>query len=75
MTSNPLRAGHVACGRCLYYRVTWDTALPFGCAAHKFKSARNPALAVYQSSGLQCQLFRQRAEGGAPPPPHRQIVR
>ncbi len=50
----------VACSRCRFYRVTWDPRLPYGCAAHGFKSQRNPAQVVYESSGLECQLFAPR---------------
>jgi hypothetical protein len=46
-----------ACRGCRYYRMTWDPKLPYGCAAHGFKSDRNPAQVVYETSGLECLLF------------------
>jgi hypothetical protein len=46
-----------ACQRCRYYQVTWDPRLPYGCAAHGFKTRRNPAHVVYESSGIDCLLF------------------
>jgi hypothetical protein len=47
----------VACFKCRYYQVTWDVRLPYGCRAHGFKTHRNPAAIVYESSGIECQLF------------------
>jgi hypothetical protein len=47
----------VACHKCRYYKVTWDSHQPYGCVAHAFKSHRNPALVVYETSGIECQLF------------------
>jgi hypothetical protein len=52
--------GRKACHRCRYYQVTWDPRLPYGCAAHGFKTRRNPAHIVYESSGMECQLFAKR---------------
>ncbi|MBM3790637.1 MAG: uracil-DNA glycosylase [Acidobacteria bacterium] len=49
-----------ACRRCRFYRVTWDRRFPYGCVAHGFKTHRNPAQVVYESSGLECQLFSPR---------------
>jgi hypothetical protein len=51
---------HVACIHCRYYQVTYDVRQPYGCRAHAFKSPRNPAVIVYESSGIECQLFEQR---------------
>ena len=47
----------VSCRKCRYYQVTWDPKLPYGCRAHGFKSRKNPALVVFESSGLECQLY------------------
>ena len=47
----------VACIKCRYYQVTWDVHQPYGCRAHGFKTNRNPAVVVYESSGIECQLF------------------
>ncbi len=51
----------VACLKCRYYQVTWDARQPYGCRAHKFKTNRNPALAVFESSGIECQLFEEKS--------------
>jgi hypothetical protein len=57
MDARKRRAVAVVCHNCRYYHVTWDRNAPFGCAAHRFKSALNPARAVFESSGIECQLF------------------
>ncbi len=51
----------VVCINCRHYRVTWQPAHPFGCVAHGFKSHKNPALVVFESSGIQCQLFEPKS--------------
>jgi hypothetical protein len=50
----------VACIRCVYYQVTWDPQRPYGCRAHNFKSRKNPATVVFESSGMECQLFKEK---------------
>jgi hypothetical protein len=50
----------VACIRCEYYQVTWDAQRPYGCRAHNFKTRKNPAAVVFESSGMECQLFREK---------------
>jgi hypothetical protein len=50
----------IACIKCRYYQVTWDPRQPYGCRAHGFKSHRNPAVIVYESSGIECQLFEEK---------------
>jgi hypothetical protein len=52
------RTGRVACYKCRYYHVTWDPRQPYGCRAHGFKTHSNPAMVVYESSGIVCQLFQ-----------------
>lgn len=47
----------IACIQCRHYQVTWDPQQPYGCNAHGFKSRRNPAQVVYESSGMLCRLF------------------
>jgi hypothetical protein len=52
----------VACHKCRYYRVTYDVRQPYGCLAHGFKTSRNPAQVVYETSGIDCQLFEARRQ-------------
>lgn len=51
MTKTPV------CQRCMYFYVTHEPAMPYGCRAMHFKSAQNPAQVVLSSSGIECQLF------------------
>jgi len=51
----------IACLKCRYYHVTWDARKPYGCRAHGFKTHRNPALVVFESSGIECQLFEEKS--------------
>ena len=52
------------CSTCAHYYVTWDTNFPKGCRALGFKSRTSPGCVVYESSGMECQLFEPRAKGG-----------
>ncbi|MEE8585276.1 MAG: uracil-DNA glycosylase [Acidobacteriota bacterium] len=45
------------CMSCKHYFVTWDPSAPHGCRAMGFKGAQIPSVVVYQSSGMECQLF------------------
>jgi hypothetical protein len=56
------RGSPVACYKCRYYQVTWDASRPYGCRAHGFKTSRNPSLIVYETSGIECQLFEPKIQ-------------
>ena len=58
--------GKVACIRCRFYRITWESRNPYACMAHGFKSQRNPALVVFESSGIECQLYAPKATTKSP---------
>lgn len=47
----------VNCRKCMHFYVTWDEKFPYGCKAYGFKTNSMPSVKVYQSSGLECQLF------------------
>jgi len=51
------------------YFITHDPTKPYGCRALGFKSRISPALVVYESSGMHCQLFsakkRQNDDSGS----------
>jgi hypothetical protein len=55
----------VNCVKCRHYMITWQPAQPYGCKAHGFMSRRNPALVVFESSGMQCQLFEPKTDRGS----------
>jgi hypothetical protein len=57
MGENKSAGKRIACIKCRYYQVTWDPRLPYGCRAHAFKTHRNPSIIVYETSGIECQLF------------------
>jgi len=50
----------VSCRTCRNYYITHDPRAPYGCRALGFKSRRNPAAVVYESSGIHCQLYRHK---------------
>ncbi len=45
------------CRSCKHYRVSWDPAMPHLCVAMDFKSKRLPSLVVYETSGIECQMY------------------
>ena len=61
MVSNPV------CLQCIYYYITFDQNRPYGCRAMQFKSKKNPAQVVFESSGMVCQLFspKKKPTGGS----------
>lgn len=62
MTEIKDESRRVSCYKCRYYLVTYDVRQPYGCRAHRFKSPRNPAQVVFESSGIECQLFEARRQ-------------
>ena len=57
MSNEAAGAERIACHKCRYYQITWEPRQPYGCRAHGFKTNRSPSLAVYEASGIPCQLF------------------
>ena len=51
------------CRGCTHFYITYNPSRPYGCRAMRFTSRRNPALVVYESSGLICQLYTPRPDG------------
>ncbi|OKY74237.1 MAG: uracil-DNA glycosylase [Desulfobulbaceae bacterium DB1] len=48
------------CFACRHFFITYQASHPYGCKAMGFKSKKNPALVVYESSGLECRLFEKK---------------
>jgi hypothetical protein len=48
----------INCRECMSFYITWETATPYGCRAHGFKSAQIPSMVVFSTSGEHCLLFR-----------------
>ena len=55
-------AQQASCRRCKHYRVSWDPRMPHLCAAMDFKSQRLPSIVVYESSGMECQMFEAKPD-------------
>ncbi|WP_374327018.1 hypothetical protein [Azonexus sp.] len=53
------------CRYCRHYFITFDRHFPYGCRALEFRSAREPARDVLESSGQPCHYFLVRQPGGA----------
>ncbi|MFA6464598.1 MAG: uracil-DNA glycosylase [Desulfurivibrionaceae bacterium] len=45
------------CLACRHFYITYEPAHPYGCRALEFKSLQYPAIVVFASSGIHCQLF------------------
>ncbi|MDK9708635.1 MAG: uracil-DNA glycosylase [Desulforhopalus sp.] len=45
------------CLLCIHYFITHDPEKPYGCRALRFKSRTIPSRVVFESSGMNCQLF------------------
>lgn len=48
------------CFACRHFYITYQASHPYGCKAMGFKSKKNPALVVYESSGMECRLFARK---------------
>ena len=44
----------------MHYFVTWKPKHPHGCKAYGFKSHQIPSLTVFQSSGIECSMFKEK---------------
>ncbi len=51
----------INCRRCIYYFVTWEASKPHGCKSYGFKSPQIPSLVVFQSSGIDCHMFKEKS--------------
>jgi hypothetical protein len=54
---NKPRIKRISCFKCRFYLVTWDPRQPYGCRAHGFKTNKNPSVVVFETSGIECQLY------------------
>ncbi|PID41332.1 MAG: uracil-DNA glycosylase [Proteobacteria bacterium] len=58
------REQNIVCRKCGFYFVTHDSKQPYGCRAMGFKSRKNPARVVFESSGIPCRLFTPKDTSG-----------
>lgn len=52
----------INCRKCEYYFVTWEAQRPHGCRAYGFKSMQIPSIVVFQSSGDDCTMFKEKGK-------------
>lgn len=45
------------CFGCRNFFITYEPAHPYGCRAMGFKAKKMPSQVVFESSGMECQLF------------------
>lgn len=45
------------CFKCRHFFITYEPSHPYGCRVMGFKSKKLPSITVYESSGLECQVF------------------
>ncbi len=48
------------CFSCIHFYITYDPDFPYGCKAVGFKSLPMPSRAMYEHSGMECQLFEEK---------------
>ena len=52
----------INCFSCSHFYITYDPNFPYGCRAVGFKSHPLPAKVMFISSGIECQLFKEKHE-------------
>lgn len=50
----------INCRKCSHYYITWDTNHPYGCKVMGFKGRQLPSIAVLNSTGHHCLLFKDK---------------
>ena len=55
---------NISCLKCEYYHITWQSGHRHGCKLFGFKSKQLPSDAVYESSGMPCHGFKEKAGRG-----------
>ncbi len=50
------------CHQCKHFFITFDSAVPYGCRAFRFKSKEIPSRTVKQNSGHECQAFTEKGQ-------------
>ncbi len=59
------------CFACIHFYITHEPSHPYGCEALNFKSKQLPAIVVFTSSGIHCQLFTAKESGSKNQPGNR----
>lgn len=53
----------INCFFCAHFFITYEVKHPYGCRVMGFKSARMPAVDVYNNSGMDCALYVRKERG------------
>lgn len=57
MNREPNPPNRPNCFGCRNFFITHEPAHPYGCRAMGFKTKKMPSQVVYESSGMECQLY------------------
>ena len=60
MTTQQTPRNRPNCFACRNFFITHEPARPYGCRAMGFKSKKMPSQVVFDSSGMECQLFEKK---------------
>jgi hypothetical protein len=63
MAENKKAGTLINCFFCEHFYITREAKVPYGCGAIDFKSARMPAVDVYNNSEMDCALFVRKERG------------
>lgn len=55
----------INCFKCVYFFTTWDKTFPRGCRAMDFKTKKMPSALVFESTGLECTMFKPKKKPAA----------
>jgi hypothetical protein len=50
----------INCYQCVHFYVTWEPRFPRACRLFGFKSATQPSVAVYETTGEACLAFEKK---------------
>jgi hypothetical protein len=56
------RPKEIDCFSCQHFYITYDRSFPYGCRRAGFKSRLMPSKEMYVNSGIECQLFDEKAK-------------
>ena len=57
---NNEKSEKVNCFKCKHFAVSWDPRFPRTCKLYGFKTARIPSVAVFESSGYDCEGYEKK---------------
>jgi hypothetical protein len=60
-TGRQIERTQINCYACGHFYITYNPRFPYGCHAAGFKSRLMPSQEMFNSSGIECQLFAEKA--------------